>query len=56
MEFLKQLDRIYLLLDFVLMQRVQALTLRPSKRVHCKFGNNLTIEARMLCERLIVRA
>jgi len=39
----------------VLMQRVQTFTRLPLTTAYCKFGNNLTIEARMLWERFIVR-
>jgi hypothetical protein len=42
-------------LALVLIQRVQALTLFPSKTAYCKFGNSLRMEALILWERFMVR-
>ncbi len=45
----------FVVLDLLLIQRVQALTRLPLNIVYCKFGNRRTMEGRMLWERLMVR-
>ncbi len=46
----------FVILDLVLMQRVQARTRSPfSTRNHWRLGESLRIEARIECERFIVR-